>query len=113
MEPPHDSLPVEDDEIRIVFVAGRKGEALLPFVRTAINRNDALVQRRGCPVSHPSVDEPSTELREAAYHGNLEEDDVRPRTDRRPVPFRPRLDGKARLIGEADRDDRDRARCRL
>ena len=112
MEPPHDSLPVKDDQVGIVFVLGRIGEPLLPVARAAIDRDDVVVEFCRRATAHPSVDEPPAERRQPADHRDFEERDVRPRANRRSVPVRPRFDRKARLVGEAHRDERDLARRR-
>ena len=113
MEPPHDALPVEDDQVGIVFMRGRIGEPLLPVACASVDRDDVIVEFDRGALAHPSVDEPPAERPQPANHRDLEQRDVRLRIDRRPVPFRPRLNRKTRLVREADRHERDLAGRRL
>ena len=44
MEPPHESLSVDDDQVGIVLVLRRIGEASLPLAGAAIDRDDLVVE---------------------------------------------------------------------
>src|SRR5207342_2127856 len=44
MEPPHDAIPVENDQVGIVFMCWRIREPLLPFARASVDRDDVIVE---------------------------------------------------------------------